>query len=97
MIIHLKGGGGAAVDAFQVASPGDLPGYPFRFKFHTVAPLSCGVIADNILLICFDTILPFVLNLKGISKNCLLARDYQGGGRRFLRGCNEFFARKNKE
>jgi len=26
--------GGAAMNAPQVAAPGDLPGYPLRFKFH---------------------------------------------------------------
>jgi hypothetical protein len=37
------------VDAFQVASPGDLPGYPFRFKFHIVAPLKCALLMGTII------------------------------------------------
>jgi hypothetical protein len=55
------------VDAFQVASPGDLPSYPFRFKFHIAAPLKCGLIAGKVFLTYRDTILSFVTNFKIIA------------------------------
>jgi hypothetical protein len=48
VIIDLKAGRRPAVDTFEVASPGDLPGDPFWFKFHVVAPLEGNGAVDRI-------------------------------------------------